>query len=151
MARFPDLRISASASASSQVCDPVTDREPVFGRAPGQGEAPLPAYSGETVWASHPLRVAAGVSVETCEARTDRAVWSIHRHVHGRARTPAVRLVRAFGRERTAAGWLPLVHNARNMTRFESAKGVTGTHPTTSMPRGRCPFPRGLDEGRPHE
>jgi len=27
-------------------------------------DASLPAYSGGTVWASHPLRVAAGVNVE---------------------------------------------------------------------------------------
>jgi hypothetical protein len=51
MARFPDSRIAA-ARWSSQACSPVTS-----------GNAPLTAYSGGTVWALHPLRMAAGVNV----------------------------------------------------------------------------------------
>ena len=52
MARFPDLRIIAARS-SSRAANPVTSVN-----------APLPAYSGGTVWAFHPLRVAAGASVK---------------------------------------------------------------------------------------
>ncbi len=51
-------------------CHPVTGRRP-SNRAQGLREALLPAYSGETVWASHPLRVAAGVSVD-CSRGTIR-------------------------------------------------------------------------------
>jgi hypothetical protein len=65
MARFPDLRIVAALSASSQA-----DGEPSDGpwtgeqRSRDESEASLAAYSGGTVWAFHPLRVAAGASVE---------------------------------------------------------------------------------------
>ena len=40
-------------------------------QVPGLCDAPLPAYSGETVWAIHPLRVAAGASVDLCAARSN--------------------------------------------------------------------------------
>ena len=50
--RCPDLRIAAAAlpSHSRQGCSDVKLRL----------EPPLPAYSGVTVWASHPLRVVTG-------------------------------------------------------------------------------------------
>jgi hypothetical protein len=65
MARFPDLRIIATPSASSQVHGEPSDG-PWTGesRVQGQSEASLAAYSGGTVRAFHPLRVAAGASVE---------------------------------------------------------------------------------------
>jgi hypothetical protein len=54
MARFPDSRIVAARLSS---------RFERF-RTSDVVDASLPAYSGGTVWASHPLRVAAGVNVE---------------------------------------------------------------------------------------
>jgi hypothetical protein len=86
MARFPDSRIVA-ARLSSQF---VTRWFRVFGdlcvaaklsRTSDVVDATLPAYSGGTVWASHPLRVAAGVNVSlhachaeaACRAEARRA------------------------------------------------------------------------------
>jgi hypothetical protein len=43
----------------------VTDPGPES-RSKDKSEASLAAYSGGTVWAFHPLRVAAGASVELC-------------------------------------------------------------------------------------
>src|SRR5579862_4385546 len=59
-ARFPDSRITAT-HRSSQVPSPACAgfRDPVTCL-----DASLTAYSGGTVWAFHPLRVAAGVSVD---------------------------------------------------------------------------------------
>ena len=45
--------------------------------AQGLSEALLPAYSGETVWASHPLRVAAGVSADVSRYETTALKGSI--------------------------------------------------------------------------
>ena len=65
MARFPDLRIERAFTVfpgeSSDGLEP--DDEPV--------RSALPAYSGGTVWAFHPLRVAAGASVELFEPSRD--------------------------------------------------------------------------------
>src|SRR5262245_3663613 len=71
MARFPDLRVTAR-SPSSRTCVSSdcqsTVRRSLFGvrtdevrRTQDDGrENALTAYSGGTVWALHPLRVAAG-------------------------------------------------------------------------------------------
>ena len=62
MARFPDSRITAARWSSQAFIghglQAVTNLNPVT-----SGNAPLTAYSGGTVWASHPLRMAAGVNV----------------------------------------------------------------------------------------
>ena len=60
MARFPDSRISAR-SPSSQTTMSSDCPEDSHLR---DGVKALPAYSGGTVWVFHPLRVAAGASVE---------------------------------------------------------------------------------------
>jgi len=74
VARFPDSQVGASRLPSH----PPTSAFAPPGRFGGtsarqwlftQGSCPeydvtLAAYSGGTVWASHPLRVAAGVSVK---------------------------------------------------------------------------------------
>ena len=62
MIRFPDSRINAAFHVFPG-WNPVTAvRTEDSNQGPGTGEAPLPVYSGGTVWAFHPLRVAAGVS-----------------------------------------------------------------------------------------
>jgi hypothetical protein len=61
MARFPDSRIAAarwSSQPPSSACFAAG-----FGAPVTSSNASLTAYSGGTVWASHPLRMAAGVSV----------------------------------------------------------------------------------------
>ena len=61
MARFPDSRITAarwSSQPPSPACSVAGCAVPVT-----FSNASLTAYSGGTVWASHPLRVTAGVSV----------------------------------------------------------------------------------------
>jgi hypothetical protein len=60
MARFPDSRIN-TARLSSQ---PLLPTDFAAGRAPSDSaNATLLAYSGGTVWASHPLPMAAEVYV----------------------------------------------------------------------------------------
>ena len=64
MTRFPDSRIAATSRSSSQaVAGSVTGLASEH-RTKNQSRVSLAAYSGGTVWASHPLRVAAGVSVK---------------------------------------------------------------------------------------
>ena len=62
MARFPDSRITA-ARWSSQLLSPACSVAG-YGVPVTSSNASLTAYSGGTVWASHPLRVAAGVYVK---------------------------------------------------------------------------------------
>ena len=74
MARFPDSRIVARVCLprSFVYCGGI---DPPLGgidppRVPvASDDALLAAYSGGTVWASHPLRVAAGVDVKLYERR----------------------------------------------------------------------------------
>ena len=60
MARFPDSRISAPSPSSQTTASSDCPED----SHPRDVVKALPAYSGGTVWAFHPLRVAAGASVE---------------------------------------------------------------------------------------
>jgi len=64
MAKFPDSRIAAaSRRLPKRSTRPVTvSTSVVLDR--DESVTPLPAYSGVTVWASHPLRMAARVNVD---------------------------------------------------------------------------------------
>jgi hypothetical protein len=76
MARFPDSRITA-ARWSSQPLSPACSGAG-YGVPVTSSNASLTAYSGGTVWASHPLPVAAGVyvklSTHACDQRDVRSV-----------------------------------------------------------------------------
>ena len=61
MARFPDSRILRRVSSTTAV---TSDLRP---EPSDSCDASLAAYSGGTVWASHPLRVAAGVERQDCQ------------------------------------------------------------------------------------
>ena len=71
MARFPDSRIVA-ARLSSQPPSPADSVE--ASASSDVVDVSLAAYSGGTVWASHPLRVAAGASVKLSTSGFDRTV-----------------------------------------------------------------------------
>jgi hypothetical protein len=61
MARFPDLRITAARWPSQPLLPACWVAD--YGVPVTFSNASLTAYSGGTVWASHPLPVAAGVNV----------------------------------------------------------------------------------------
>jgi hypothetical protein len=72
MARFPDSRITATRRSSQEVHSLQAVTNPVT-----SSNAPLTAYSGGTVQASHLLRLAAGVIVSCPTHATQDVTYNV--------------------------------------------------------------------------